>query len=168
MFVIDAIPLSRGLPSGTLSYRSKKRLPPGTLAYVPLRSKHVPALVVGVSSVVESKASLKAAGFALRGGELKAVGALPESIIAAARETAEYHAAPLGAALSALLKDALPSELPDSFSEGSGFSERFLENTYVQRLETYREIANAERARGKATLVVAPTVIEAERLFSAL
>jgi len=165
MFVVDVIPLSAGLPPGTLSYRSQKKLSPGTLAFVPLRKKQIPALVVGVSSVVESKASLKAAGFALRGGTLKTAGTLAEFFILAAKEIATYHATSLGSVLGTLLKEVLPEEIPETFSEGKKYEETFVEDVYEKRVATYRKIIKKQSANKNAVLIVAPTVVEAERLY---
>ncbi len=162
MFVLDVIPLAPGLPSGTLSYRSKKRLAPGTLVYVPLRSKDIPAVVVHASSVIEAKASIKAAGFALRGGSLKTSGRLPEQIIEAAHAVAAYHASSIGSILGALLKEALPEKLPETFHNGPGFTQTFVEDIYTNRIERYKKVIKNQSTR--TTLIVAPTVIEAERL----
>jgi primosomal protein N' len=165
MFVIEVIPLSAGLPQGTLSYRSKKRLAPGILVQVPLRKQQVPALVVHVTSVVESKASLKAAGYALRGGTLKTAGSLPQSFVDAAQDSATYHGATLGGVLGTLLKEVLPDELPKTFGEGEKYETSFVEDTYEKRISAYRTIVKKQTEKKKATLMVAPTVIEVERLF---
>lgn len=167
MYVIDVLPLAPGVPVGTLSYRSKKRLSPGTLVFVPLRARSMPGLVIDVSSVVESKASLKAAGFALRGGTLKTAGKLPEAVLHAAEEIAAYHATTLGSVLGNLLKEVLADELPQTFPAGGGYEELFIEDTCEKRVAAYHKIAEAEHAKKRAMLVVAPTVVEAERLSEA-
>lgn len=158
MYVIEVIPLARNAPQGTLSYRAKEPVAAGALVRVPLRKKMVPALVIECVSALEAKAAVKRASFVLRGAAPEAFGALPESVIRAAREVAAHHGAHIGSVLGALVKDALPETLPESFDTGPGFRETRVEDIYERRLAAYRGLI-----KEGATLLIAPTGAEAAR-----
>lgn len=159
MHVIEVIPLARNAPQGTLTYRVKDPVAPGALVHVPLRKKTVPALVIECVKAIEAKAALKRAAYMLRGAAVAPHGTLPKAVLAAAHDVAAYHAAPLGSVLGALIKEALPDPLPETFSKGPGFAHARIEAPYAGRLEAYRKAM-----REGAALLIAPTAAEAARL----
>lgn len=163
MYVIDVIPFSKGVPPGALSYRSAKQLLPGALVSVPLRKKRVRGIVVSVAEVRDAKAELKRASFSLS-GDLKELGTLPSELIEALRDTALYQGASLGAVLSQLLEGMLPEEVPTSFVPGTGYVRTGVEKPYEARVADYRKRIEATVG---ATLLVAPTLIEAARFKEA-
>ena len=167
MFVLEVIPLAKNVPQGTLSYRHARDLPPGSIVEVPLRRTPVPGLVVSSTSVRDAKAFLKRAGFALRGGALKELGALSPSLISSAREVAAHHASSLGAVLAALVGEFAEYDA-GALRDGSGFRETALEAPYEKRLAHYGRAIASARERNQAALIVAPTLVEAERLAKAL
>lgn len=167
MFVLEVIPLAKNLPEGTLSYRHTRELPPGSLVEVPLRRARVPGLVVSSQSARDAKAFLKRAGFALRGGALTELGALPNALVEAADGIAKHHASSLGAVLSALMRDFASTDAAP-LEGGPGFRETTLEAAYEKRLAAYERAIASANADGRAALLIAPTLAEADRLAEAL
>ncbi|MFZ1987658.1 MAG: hypothetical protein WAV21_01325 [Minisyncoccia bacterium] len=162
MFVIEVIPLSRGIPPGSLSYRNREKLPPGTLVDIPLRKKRVLGLVTSSEPVIEAKATLKRAGFMLRSSEVKKTGRIPGKLMEAAKEIGTYHATSIGSVLGALLVETLPQEFPTLHS-GNGFKKHLTEDTFTKRIALYRKNIIESNTAGKATLLIAPTIAEAKR-----
>lgn len=163
MFVLEVIPFAKNAPQGTLSYRHRERLLPGTLLTIPLRTKRVPGVVVSTTSVEDAKASLKRAGFMLRGGTLTKTGSVPASIMAAVSSVARYHACSLGSVLNALLGEYLEGGAP-SFPKGAGFDETLLEARDMDRTTEYARLISMQIQRKKTTLLIVPTLVEALRL----
>lgn len=162
MFVLEVIPFAKNAPQGTLSYRHRERLLPGTLLTVPLRAKRVPGVVVSATSVADAKASLKRAGFMLRGGTLTKTGSVPASIMTAVSSVALYHACSVGSVLNALLGEYLESGAP-SFPKGAGFVETLLEARDTERTSAYVRLISAQIEKQKSALLIVPTLVEALR-----
>jgi len=167
MHVIEVIPFSKGAPPGSLSYRHKDALPAGTLVEVPLRKKRVRGVVTGSTDVLEAKASLKRADFILS-GSVEEIGTLPGELVAAARQAALYHAAPLGAVLAQLLESADPDALPAHLFPGSSYGLETVEAPYQARMARYRTRIGDALAEEKAVLLVVPTLAECARFKEAL
>jgi primosomal protein N' (replication factor Y) len=164
MFVIEVIPLSRNAPAGTLSYRVSAKLAPGSLVEVPLRKQRIPGIVVGIESVRDARTTLRKASYTLRAGNPKLVGTIPSAYIDAAKETAALHATTLGAVLAALVPEIIPPGGFETLKRGEGFKESVIELPETERAAAYVKRASLAAADNLATLVLAPTVVEAERL----
>lgn len=104
MFVIEVIPLRRGIPIESLSYYSAASYPEGALISVPIQKKETSAIVLSVKPVSVAKAALKTATFSLRKLSVqKDVVVLPEGLLETARKISQTTPASMGAILFALL-----------------------------------------------------------------
>ncbi len=172
MFVIDVIPLSRTAPAQALSYRSSKKLTPGTIVTVPLRRKLLPAVVVESIPVREAKAELKNASFLLLKSTSKTHGRLPRAYVEAAKATALYHASTFGSVLSSLLipilaggevelKITLRSNVRGANKKrGETASVVHKEAPLLSRLRDYESLVTSKTHSG-TLLIVVPTEAEA-------
>ncbi len=165
MFVLEIIPFSRTAPPAPLSYRSRADLPIGTIVSIPLRKKVVPGLVTQSVPVREAKSVLKTASFSLAKSSEVILGALPETFIAAAQNTATYHATTLGAVLSASVLPVLKDELTDGFGalktkdvQMHEYEVMRCEGAATTRATTYKKFVTGEGV----TLLVVPTQTEAD------
>ena len=66
MFVIEVIPLVRGIQIESLSYFSGTNYPVGSIIAIPVRGKTIRGIVVEGKAVSSTKTALKAATFSLR------------------------------------------------------------------------------------------------------
>jgi len=164
MFVLEILPLARSAPPGTLSYRSRAEVVPGSLVSVPLRKQQVRGIVVECVPVKEAKGVLKRATFALKSsGSANVEGALPRALMLAAEEVAACHAAPLGSTLHALLADSLPPVVP-VLTEGPGANTLYIEAPYRARIDAYEKLIRKQGRASHSVVIVAPTGVELERL----
>lgn len=133
MFVIEVIPLVRGVHIESLSYFSATNYTEGSFLKVPVRGRQVPAVVIHTHPVSNAKTSLKAATFSLRKlPEQKAMGSLPEPILATARELSKEIPAKTGA----LLYHFLPPDIRSgSFSYPTTPFQKNNEETTPQMLQ---------------------------------
>ena len=114
MYVIEVIPLQRGIFSESLSYYSSASYPKGTLLTIPLRNKEVAALVVEAKPVSAAKTALKTATFSLR--KLTAqedASALPQALVETAQKVSENIPASIGAILFSILPPDIRSGVQD-------------------------------------------------------
>ncbi len=165
MYVLDVIPFSRTAP-GVLSYRSVKRLEPGSIVEVMLRRTKTQGIVISATPVEEAKEYLKNVRFQLSKSAPSLAGALPEPLMRAAERVAQYHATSVGSVLTALFSEQIRAGVPfstDVFTLGSAFLEEAVELAIPGRVARYASQAALDTECGAATLLVVPTI--AETLF---
>ncbi|TSC61221.1 MAG: Uncharacterized protein G01um1014107_71 [Parcubacteria group bacterium Gr01-1014_107] len=86
MFLINVIPITRGILKENLSYFSSEDIPIGSLVEVPLRNKKISALVVDKKNAAEAKAEIKKADFSIKKiSEIKYSKFLPQEFIETAK-----------------------------------------------------------------------------------
>jgi len=165
MYVVDVIPFSRSAPPGTLTYRSRDELAPGTIVDVMLRKTAIQGLVVDCTPVAEAKAQLKGAHFTPSSSAPSRAGVLPKELLEAAETVAEYHAVTLGSALAALFGEHAKSGATLSFGSlkvGDGFAEKQLEAPISERAAGYRNEIDVCVGQKRAALLIVPTLAELE------
>ncbi|MDP3645576.1 MAG: hypothetical protein Q8R25_00605 [bacterium] len=164
MFIIDVIPISRGIAREQLSYFSSKDLAAGTVVSITVRNRRTSGIVVSSSSAAERKSELRAASFALKKAtDLQAKSALLPELIAAASAAAEFHAATTGSVLHALglprLIESLPEAgpLPEATPSERHGGRFVLQSDDDDRFTTYRRVVREEFARHGSVFFIVPT-----------
>lgn len=172
MYLIEVIPIARGIPHDVLTYFSLEQPPIGSIITVPLRNKDTPALVQSVRPASEEKARIKHAGF-----ELKKISSLeprhlfPPSYIETARHMAAFYISPLGT----ILKNIVPSvvlQAPDIKPLDTATPTPALESPRhvlirafpEERMADYRSRIREAFAQKRSVFVCAPTIEDVERL----
>jgi primosomal protein N' len=175
MYILDVIPLSRGITKDTLSYFSAQDIAPGTIVTVPLRNKTANALVVGSRSAEESRLELKNATFTFKKiSGIASQDLLSKAFVVAAKKSAEYHVASLGSLLFSLVPKIVlentehlvsvpsPERKPD-FLHGA-----ILQADDDERFSQFRSLVRQEFAKGRSVFLCMPTIGDirrAEKLF---
>ncbi len=196
MFIVEVIPIARGIFKETLSYFAKSAPTIGSLVSVPVRGKKALALVVATGSAKERKTEIRRGSFALRKlGVLRSAPFLTKEFLSASEKTAEYHIGTLGGVLSTLLpKEILelprnkktekekPGENGEKDEElqeikkteaaqkiGLPIAEKLVfQGRLEDRLMEYKSLVRENFARGKSVFLLFPTVKEAEVLTKEL
>ena len=85
MQLINVIPVARNIGMESLTYFSSKPLKEGSVVFVPLRKKEVPAIVLSSQDITDVKTQIRSADFALKKIENKKTQMLllPEFVTAA-------------------------------------------------------------------------------------
>lgn len=150
MYIIDVIPIAKGMGADTLSYFTSKEVTLGALVDVPLRSKTVEGIVVSVRRAEDAKADIKQAAFALRKIEkLSSSDFLSPEFMIAAGKAAEYYATSIGNVLDALIPDYV------------------LKHAGKFKKETKIETGGTEAAEKKsATATSVPQLIKTAEIFA--
>ncbi len=170
MFVIEVVPLRRGIGVDSLSYFGSESYPIGSLVSIPLRSQTILGLVTDVKEVSAAKTALRAATFSLRRLPLQAA---PQSLSRAYIETAEELGRHYGTHVGNILFNLLPPEiqrgeisLPHTVYVKATESHvpELLQANKEDRYANYRSLVREIFAHGSSILIVAPTSVEAEEL----
>ncbi len=176
VFTIRVIPIARGVGKEELTYFAPHEVRPGMVIEVPLRKKQVPALVVVCEPVHVSKAELRTGAFTLRRiGRKEPRKVVSAAFIQAARDVATWHVMPTGAVLSAFIPSVVLSapkkavaSAPPPERPAENLIGKVLQAPRARRLDFYRTLTREAFARGASAFLIAPTIVEATRLFEDL
>lgn len=170
MFVIEVIPLKRGIGIESLTYYSAVSYSLGTLLSIPLRNGETTAVVIGFKPVSAAKTALKTATFSLRKLALQErAPTLPSALIATVEKTSRCIPASTGAILFALLppdiRDGVrlyPKTIETKGNEDA--TPRVLTETTINRFIAYKSEIRASFAHRGSVLFVVPTSIAVEQM----
>lgn len=170
MKIVTVIPLVRGVFREHLTYFSAQDINPGDLITVPVRQKMANALVVATESLTETKTDIRKASFGLKKvGQIKAREFLPETAIGAAREIADYSAAPLGAVLKSLLPPIMLSQTgakksapasADKINDKIPAEKLVLQDSDEERLSFYKGLVREAFAKKQSVFICEPIMAD--------
>lgn len=177
MYIVSVAPIQKGVLREELSFFSRDTVLSGAVVSAPIRGRMVPALVLSSRDAREEKLDLKTAGFALK----KLGTATPKLLfnadtMRALALLARHSVTSTGVILAQLSFSSLltsPKTLAEpqqSVSETGGPAPEVLslQAEHKERMQTYRSLTREAFARGRSILVIAPTLIEVERLRTEL
>ena len=166
MYVIEVIPLKKGLQLETLTYFSSLPYSFGTLVEVPVRNRTASAVVIRSTEASSTKTALRAATFSLRKlPQQTNVSSLAPGLIKTAKELHREYPFALGTILLSLL----PSEIrngqisfPQCFTNGPSLPDTFPPEVLMAernaRFTSHRSLIRNTFAHGGSVLFVVPTV----------
>lgn len=174
MYTLVVIPFSRSVATRELTYYSAVPYQVGAVLSVPVRGREQVAVVTEVQEVRANKATLRAAGYALRKihRQTPRTHLLPE-FVRATVSTALHYAAFASSILTAYTPNALlecePAPLPAENASRPrlrGFIvPRLYQGQSKARVEFYRASVREAFASRGSVMLVAPTIADAERVF---
>ena len=104
MKLLEVIPISRGISAEKLTYFTSGEVPMGSIVKVPLRKKIIPAMVLSLQEVSESKSAIKDSNYSIRKiKEVKSFELISPKFIEASKEMADYLAASAGSVINAII-----------------------------------------------------------------
>jgi primosomal protein N' len=168
MWILDVVPIKKGLPKDILSYFSPHNLADGTLVSVPLRSRTIQAVVVSSRDAREEKQSVKTGAFALR--KISAEHSdrpIPNHLFETARIAGLYYRAPRGTMLDLIVSDfSFFIEEPASgikriARNEETQSERLLfQSPLDERISFYRTYIREAFAKKESVVCIVPTIAD--------
>lgn len=179
MFVIEVIPLKRGVKIESLSYFSSEPYAAGTILSVPVKNRQVRGVVATVTEASKSKTALRAATFSLRKLPVqKDVVTLSPELMQTAARLADEYACQQGAVIYQLLppevrEGSIPFPSHRTHDGGETRTEapqapEVLQGKTDERYRAYRGIVREAFAHAASTLIVVPSSIDAHELEEAL
>ena len=116
-FVIEVIPIIRGLPKATLSYFTREEVPVGSFVKISVRNSEGYGLVIRTTLASSMKSDLKSSTFTLK--KLEPINrniGFSEEFISAINKTAKFYAASAGGILNTVIPKIL-LESPELMGE---------------------------------------------------
>ncbi len=172
MKILTIIPIAKGIPRDELSYFSAKEVALGTLVTVPFGKRSIKGVVVDQNEVRDLKSSIKSSDFALRNLTTIHPETLPTSIFTAAQNTARYYSQSIGM----ILKTIIPDQVFDYYLSHPVVEQKknlrsdiqTVQIPYHERIAYYRTMIRENLGKHVSTMIVVPTVIQAEKIFEAM
>jgi primosomal protein N' len=106
MYILEVIPIQKGIPRDTLSYYSTREIPLGALVEIPLHSKTISGIVISRNKARDLKANIRSGSFSLKpiGSVLEEKG-FPSKILMTLQELAVDTLIPLGTLITTLFPE---------------------------------------------------------------
>ncbi len=124
MNIVNVIPISKGIAKNELSYYSSNFLNEGSVIFVPLRGRDVPAVVLSVENLKEKKSKIRSSNFALKKiTSNKSKKIFSNSFIKATKDVAYENISSQGALIYSLTPKAI-LEKPEEINEIKNESEK--------------------------------------------
>ncbi len=174
MWILEVVPLKRGIPKDTLTYFAPEEITEGAVVSVPVRGKPVDAVVVSCRDAREEKAAIKSGTFALKKIVKKKEGSpVPAYIFEASRLAAHYYRAPRATMLDHLVPDyalyGISGHEAAPRASGAPQPERLVFQAPLDdRIAFYRTYIRSAFAKKESVTVVAPTIADCELFAEAL
>jgi primosomal protein N' (replication factor Y) len=174
MFVIEVIPLVRGIQIESLSYFSGTNYPVGSIIAIPVRGKTIQGIVVDGKAVSSTKTALKAATFTLRKlPEQKDIPSVSLNLLKTVDNIYEENPAKRGAILFSLLPPDIRSGLAPYPTTGQSVSTedstpQILSASTADRIISYQTIIRSAFAHRGSVLLVVPTSTAVDTMYQAL
>jgi len=170
MQLINVIPIARSIGMESLTYFSSKPLKEGSVVFVPLRKKEVPAIVLSSQDITDAKTQIRSADFALKKIENKKTQTLllPE-FVSAAHTTADYFATTTGSILHSVVPTAIWNDIEKiktqkakDLPKKSLTSRRLiLQSEINDRFGSYKSLVREEFAKKNSVFLLVPTIQDA-------
>ena len=175
MKIIEVIPISRGIGKETLSYFTSEDIKAGAIVSVPLRSKNIYGLVVGVENVSDVKSSIKSAPYAIKKiDKLSHHDFFSAEFIESVVETGRYGAATTGSILNTLIPKAILEQVQNKIKiptlpDFHHIHEEFvLQAGFEERAGQYKSLIRESFARKQSVFVCTPSFQDARKIHDAL
>ena len=177
MYVIEIIPISRGILSDSLSYFTSKEIGIGAIVTVPLRNKNINGIVISVKKAEDMKSEIKSAGFALKKiDKIKSIDFFTEAFMEMINEVAQYYATSTGAILNILVPKYIQENIGKLKSIKDGkvirkkealtVKEKYaVQGDHEERYGTWKGLIRQEFAKKKSVMFVMPTIEDVEYAF---
>lgn len=172
MFVVEVIPMVKGLKNPSLTYFTAKDVTLGVLVMVPLRSSSILAIVIRKETVVDMRSLVRNASFELRNiHQILDYQITSTAFLSAANVLANYNARGIGQVLATLMPKAMLQD-PESYKQirndiihtnrNEGY---LLQRTYPERVMYYRTRAREILSDQASLAIICPTVAIAEMIY---
>lgn len=163
MFVIEVIPLVRGVQIESLSYFSSLDYETGSFVSIPVRGKTITGIVIDSKAVSSTKTALKAATFSLRKlPEQKNIVTLSRNLLKTVDSLYEQNPSKRGALLFSLLPPdirtgAIPYPSHSDFNTAEDSTPQILSAPFLERIVSYQGIIRSAFAHRGSVILVVPS-----------
>jgi primosomal protein N' len=173
MYIIDVVPIAKGVPFPFLSYFSQEPVPYGQLVTITIKGRGYHGVAVVSAPLSSRKSAVKSASFMTKGVSGVHTGAIPPALLRACEETSNWFITPLHDVLDAVLPEAWLSVLEqqerkyEDILKSENVSEGYFGpfTSRIRKLETRIETMFESK---QSVVIVCPTTHGCDRIAKAL
>ena len=171
MWIVEVIPIKKGIPKETLTYFSSEQVKEGTIVAVPVRSKSIDAITIACRPARDEKSAIKSGSFSLKKiSKIKGDSPVPEYLFETARLAAQYYRTTRGTILDLLIPDYAyygllgeHNKTENAKAPSIAQSERLLFQAPLEdRIAFYRTFIREAFAKKESITFVCPTIADCE------
>jgi primosomal protein N' len=168
MYILEIIPLQKGIPRDTLSYFSMREIPLGAIVEIPFRSNTITGIVINSLSARDIKTNLRSSSFSLKPvGSIIHDQSFPAPILRGLQEISENTLVPMGTLVSTFFPDNVLEHYLEWKPMESISDIRIIELPEKKRFDYYVVLAKESLAKSHSIIFVAPTTIQIEKIVAA-
>lgn len=170
MYILDIIPLRKGIPRDTLSYFSLREVSIGALVEIPLQSKTISGIVINRTDARDMKSNIRSGNFSLKPiGNIIAEKGFPAKILTTLQTISLDTLIPIGT----LLTTFFPEPVFEYFQKWKPLSSikpeiRIIELPTRERFEHYKLLIRESFAKKQSIQFITPTITEGSQLYTFL
>jgi len=183
MKIVTVIPLSRGIFRDHLTYfTTDPNIEIGSLVFVPLRTKTIPAITILIQDVRSAKTQLKQATFTIKKIEkIKSTPVFIPSFIETANTAADYFATNTSSIIQSLIPknileaygneeiNEIPVGIEKQFDQKELQNEKYVfQSDYKERMATYKSFIRESFAKQESVFFCLPSSQKIEHAFNSL
>ncbi len=160
MYIVEVIPVAKGINKDTLSYFSLKPVKEGSFIEVKVRNKKVPALVLENKLAIDLKAEIKSLPFETKSlEEQKEKLLIQPSFLEVLKKLSRWYASPLSEVASLFLPSFVLKneiEIEKLESQSGNFISLALQQQYKERINAYKTLIRETFAKKESVMILAP------------
>jgi len=171
--LLSVIPIVKSaFYNSAISYFTSKDVKEGSLVYVTLRNRKVPAIVKSATELKDKKIALKSASFKLKNISGVLSGPfLTRGFIDAVEKISRYYVASSGTVFKQIIPERILKkgiECADTkvIENSRHFHQAFIQMDNQERIKQYKSIIRESFARKESVFLIMPTVNEVENAFA--
>ena len=174
MWIVEVVPIKRGIPKETLTYFSGEPVPDGSVVSVPVRSKAIDAIAVSCRDVRNEKSAIKSGSFSLKKIlKVKTGSPVPGYIFDTARLASQYYRSTRGTILNLLIPDysfygLFSHEAIEKTGEEPVPERLLFQSPLDERISFYRTYIRESFAKKESVTIVCPTISDCELFAESL
>lgn len=170
MYIIEIIPLQKGIPKDTLSYFSMQPIELGSLVQVPLQSRLIEGIVVAQSLAKDMKASIRSGNFSLKQVDrVISQNYFPKKILDLLVILADRSTTPIGTLFVQLFPDPVISFFQKwKPNEPKKNDIRIIQGSTKERFHQYKIISKEYILKQKSIHIITATAHEVKKVANYL
>ena len=173
MYIVEVVPISKGLKSPTLTYFTAKEFSVGSLVGVPLRSKEILALAIRKEKVLDMRALVRSADFKLKNVHtIYDYQIFNAPFLEMAEQLARYYTIGIGNILSLVLPKAIVDKPEKAREQKTGETRSetknlgfILQQKSTDRIQYYKTRSRELLANKQSLVIICPTQDRAQDIF---
>lgn len=171
MYIVEIIPLQKGIPLDSLSYFSVHPVQLGSVVEIPLQSRTIQGIVISQKMARDVKSNIRTSNFSLKSiGNIVNDQQFPKEILQTLQIISQQTLIPIGTLISTLFPEIIFKKIMKwkPLSQKQDHTLRIITLPFLKRITAYQTLIHEIFIKKKSLLIITPTVLEQNQLHEKL